>query len=220
VPITDNLVTFKIVGAGKLIGVGNGDPTNQEPDKGSSRKAFSGMCMAIVQSTKSEGNITVQVTSPGLAPAQAITWAGEVTLRPQVPVWEREVPRGAGITGLWRPAQDGGMQLFELHQNGSELTGTVEGAGGGAASGTITGGQVDGSNVGFIAANSTFSGRVRGDTIELTRTPNFGPRPPLPAEPEASRPAVGPPPDGSDPSRSPLFRAPGPVAIVLHRVRR
>jgi beta-galactosidase len=221
VPITDNLVTFKIVGPGKLIGVGNGDPTAQESDKGSSRKAFSGKCMAIVQSTKSAGNITVEATSPGLAPAQAITWAGEIPLRPQVAVWEREVPRGAGITGLWRPTQDGGAQIFELHQDGNTITGTVEGAGGGVASGTITEGLVDGANVSFTAGNSKFSGRIDADSIELTRTPNFGARPPRPAaQPETSRPAVGPPPDGSDPSRSPLFRPPGPVAMVLHRAER
>jgi beta-galactosidase len=221
VPITDNLVTFKVIGAGKLIGVGNGDPSDQESDKGTSRKAFSGLCMALVQSTKSAGNITVQATSPGLAPAQAITWAGEIALRPQVPEWERAAPRGAGITGLWRPTQDGGTQIFELHQDGSKLTGVVEGAGGSAAQSTITDGQVDGTNVRFKAGNSAFSGRIDGDTIELERTPNAGPRPPRPtAQPEASRPAVGPPPDGSDPSRSPLFRPPGPVAIVLHRVER
>ncbi|MBV8436172.1 MAG: DUF4982 domain-containing protein, partial [Silvibacterium sp.] len=50
VPITDNDVTFKISGAGKLIGTGNGDPTNQQPDQGTSRKAFSGYCMGLVQS--------------------------------------------------------------------------------------------------------------------------------------------------------------------------
>jgi beta-galactosidase len=221
VPITDNLVTFKVIGAGKLIGVGNGDPTDQEPDKGSSRKAFSGMCMAIVQSTKSEGNITVQATSPGLAPAQAITWAGKVDLRPQVAVWEREAPRGAGITGLWRPAQDGGAQLFTLLQDGSKLTGTVEGAGGGGEATPITDGLVDGTNLSFKAGNSAFSGHMNGDTIELERTPNFGPRPPRPAyQPDASRPAIGPPPDGSDPSNSPLRRPPGPVQVALHRVQR
>ena len=69
VPITDNVVTFKVTGAGKLIGVGNGDPTDQEPDKGTSRKAFSGYCMAIVQSSKTAGDITVEATSPGLASA-------------------------------------------------------------------------------------------------------------------------------------------------------
>ena len=50
VPITDNEVTFKVTGAGKLIGIGNGDPTDQESDKGTSRKAFCGLCMGIVQS--------------------------------------------------------------------------------------------------------------------------------------------------------------------------
>ena len=34
VPITDNEVTFKVSGSGRLIGVGNGDPTDQAPDKG------------------------------------------------------------------------------------------------------------------------------------------------------------------------------------------
>ena len=225
-PITDNLVTFNVTGAGKLIGVGNGDPTDQESDKGTSRKAFSGLCMAIVQSAKSAGSITVEATSPGLTPARATIAARAVALRPQVAMWEREVPKGTGITGLWRPAQDGGMQILTLLQDGSKLTGTVEGAGGGWAGGydaptPITDGQVDGTNVTFRAGNSAFTGRMNGDSIELTRTLNTGPRPQRPAaQPEASRPAVGPPPDGSDPSRSPLFRPPGPVQIVLHRVQR
>ena len=34
VPITDNEVTFKVTGAGKLIGVGNGDPTDHESGQG------------------------------------------------------------------------------------------------------------------------------------------------------------------------------------------
>jgi beta-galactosidase len=221
VPITDNLVTFKVIGAGKLIGVGNGDPTNQESDKGTSRKAFSGLCMAIVQSAKSPDSITVEATSPGLTPAQATIWAGKVELRPQVAVWEPEAPRGAGITGLWRPAQDGGTQLFVLVQDGNTLTGTVEGVGGNGASSPITDGQVDGANVSFKAGNSTYSGHTDGETIELERAPNFGQRPPRPASvSDASRPAVGPPPDGTDPSRSPLFRPPGPTQIALHRAQR
>jgi beta-galactosidase len=225
VPITDNLVTFKVIGAGKLIGVGNGDPTNQESDKGTSRKAFSGMCLGLIQSTKLADSITVEATSPGLTPVQATIWAGAVTLRPQVAAWEREAPRGSGITGLWRPAQDG-TQIFTLFQDGSKLTGTVEGisgdwAGGYDAPTPITDGQVDGTNVSFKAGNSAFSGRINGNTIELERAPNSGTRPPRPAiQPEAERPAVGPPPDGSDPSRSPLYRPPGPVAMVLHRAER
>jgi beta-galactosidase len=231
VPVTDNLVTFKVIGSGKLIGVGNGDPTDQESDKSSSRKAFSGRCMAIVQSTKLADSITVEATSPGLTPAQATIWAGAVALRPQVAAWERETPRGVGITGLWRPAQDGSTQLFVLRQDGNTLTGTIEGIGGGWAGGydaptPINDGQIDGSNVSFKAGNSVFSGRVKigatgGDMIELTRTLNFGPHPPRPsAQSDASSPAVGPPPDGSDPSSSPLNPRPGPMQIPLHRVER
>ncbi len=33
VPISDNLVSFSLVGPGKIIGVGNGDPASHEPDK-------------------------------------------------------------------------------------------------------------------------------------------------------------------------------------------
>jgi beta-galactosidase len=226
VPIAGNLITFKVTGAGKLIGVGNGDPTDQDSGKGPLRKAFSGLCMAIVQSTKSAGNIMVEATSPRLVSAQATVWAGEVPLRPRVAAWEREVPRGAGITGLWRPAEGGGALLFIFVQSGSTLTGTAEGIGGSWAGGydaptPITDGQVDGANVSFRAGNSTFSGRINEDTIELERTSNAGSRPPRsPAQREASVLAVGPPPDGSDPSRSPLFRSAVQAAMVLHRAER
>ena len=84
VPITENEVTFKITGDGKLIGMGNGDPTDQAPDKGSSRKAFSGLCMAIVQATKKAGSITVEATSPGLSPATVTITTKAATLRPQM----------------------------------------------------------------------------------------------------------------------------------------
>jgi beta-galactosidase len=226
VPITDNLVTFKVSGAGKLIGVGNGDPTDQESDKGPSRKAFSGLCLGVVQSTKLADSITVEATSPGLTRAQVTIWAGAVTLRPQVAAWQREAPRGSGITGLWRPAQDGGTQLFILRQDGNTLTGTVEGIGGSWAGGydaptSIADGQVEGTNVSFKAGSSAFSGRISRDSIELERAANSASRPAQPAaQLEASSPAVGPPPDGSDPSGSPLRHQQAAVAMVLRRVQR
>ncbi len=143
-PLADNEVTFRVSGEGRLIGVGNGDPTSHEPDKGSSRKAFSGLCMAMVQSAKRAGNITVEATSPGLTPASVTVTAQPVKLRPQAAAWEREAPVGPGVTGLWRPvpraATGGGPpglfgggvdQVFTLKQDGSRLTGSVEGGGGG-----------------------------------------------------------------------------------------
>jgi beta-galactosidase len=238
VPVADNEVTFHASGEGKLIGVGNGDPTSHESDKGASRRAFCGLCMAIIQSTKTAGNITLEATSPGLTPASVTVASKSTALRPQVAAWEREVPAGPGITGLWRPiprAEEGssllalllgaGNILFTLKQDGNQLTGSVEGTGAGFFGGSdvptpITEGKVDGPNVSFKAGNATYSGTLSGDQIELERRIDFGFRlPNPPEEPAGSRPAIGPPPDGSDPSIG-AFHFRGPAPLVLHRVQR
>jgi beta-galactosidase len=239
VPITDNLVTFKVSGEGKLIGVGNGDPTDQESDKGTSRKAFCGLCMAIAQTTKTAGKMTIEASSPGLAGASVTIACKEVKLRPQVAVWQRQAPVGSGITGLWRPVPGAGgatglmafvvgdgTNIFTLRQDGSTLTGSVEGLGGGFFGGSDAGipiaeGKVDGQSVSFKAGNSTFSGTLKGDRLELVRTIDFGrwlSR--LPKEPTGPRPAIGPPPDGSDPSFNLPSRMPPGISVILHRVER
>jgi hypothetical protein len=62
---------------------------------------------------------------------------------------------------------------------------------------------------------------MKGDHIELVRAPVPGPQRPKAEEKTAElRPAIGPASDGSDPSRSPFYRPPGPVPVVLHRVQR
>ena len=72
VPAANNRVTFKVTGAGGLIGVGNGDPASHESDKGNQRCAFNGLCLTIVQSTRASGKITIQAESPGLNSASAV----------------------------------------------------------------------------------------------------------------------------------------------------
>ena len=236
VPVTDNDVTFNVSGAGKLIGTGNGDPTNQQPDKGTSRKAFSGYCMALIQSTKSAGSITVEATSPGLTSSSVTITSKQVTLRPQIAVWQREVPQGSGITGLWRPLPaegeasellaffaGGGTMIFTLQQSGNALTGTVEGTGGGFFGGSdvptpITDGTINGDTVSFKAGNSTYSGKVNGDRIDLEREIKLPWHLPAPAPESPDRPAIGPAPDGSDPSLG-NWHIPKSIPIVLHRVQ-
>jgi len=235
VPITDNEVTFRVSGEGKLIGVGNGDPTDQGSDKGAARKAFSGNCMAIVQSTKKGGNITVEATSPGLAPATVSIQVNPVTLRPQVGIWQREVPKGEGVSGLWRPVPaeatsealaflGAGDAVYSFEQQGSSLSGTVEGVGtsffGGSDVPTpITDGTVGGTNISFKAGNSSFTGSLKGERIELQRSTTLGFGTPKSAEKGPDAPDIGPAPDGSDPSRGPT-RPPSSIPIVLRRVDR
>jgi beta-galactosidase len=69
-PIADNEVAFEVSG-GALIGVGNGNPSSHESDKGAKRAAYNGLAMAIVQATITPGSITIRATSPGLEPATA-----------------------------------------------------------------------------------------------------------------------------------------------------
>jgi beta-galactosidase len=232
VPITDELVTFKVTGPGKLIGVGNGDPTDQSPDKGTSRKAFSGYCMALVQTEKAAGTITVEATSPELTAATATVSSKQVELRPQVALWHRTIPRGTGITGLWVAVSDpgtglaasalGSPRIFTLTQEGGKLTGTVEGPGGwfggDDAPAPIRDGTVQGDHVTFKSGINVFDGKIKDGEIELNRTVNIPFSLPTPKKPDPNAPVIGPAPDGTDPSFDTSdFSAPSGMTVVLKK---
>jgi beta-galactosidase len=71
VPDASDEVVFRVTGAGRLLGVGNGDPASHESDKASQRRLFNGRCLAIVQASRSRGAITIEAEAPGLRPARA-----------------------------------------------------------------------------------------------------------------------------------------------------
>ena len=66
VPTASNRINFTVTGAGKLIGVDNGNPMDHDPFKASDRKAFNGLALAIVQASFETGEIVVKATSDGL----------------------------------------------------------------------------------------------------------------------------------------------------------
>jgi beta-galactosidase len=66
VPVADNEVTFEVKGAGRIIGLDNGNPISHEAFQGDHRKAFNGLCLAIVQSAAEPGRIQLIATSPAL----------------------------------------------------------------------------------------------------------------------------------------------------------
>ncbi len=62
-PTAENLVNFEVEGEGSLRAVGNGNAATLESFQAPHRKAFSGKCMAIIESSKQAGTITLKATS-------------------------------------------------------------------------------------------------------------------------------------------------------------
>ena len=65
-----NRVKVEVSGAGRLVGLDNGDSTDYDSYKDDNRRLFSGKLLAMVESTLEPGEITVRVHSEGLAAAE------------------------------------------------------------------------------------------------------------------------------------------------------
>ncbi len=76
VPTAMNLIKFSAEGTGKIIGVGNGNPSSHEADKyfdnNWQRKLFNGKCQVIIQSKHAEGNCQFVASGEGLQGATGI----------------------------------------------------------------------------------------------------------------------------------------------------
>jgi len=70
VPNADNRIRFKVKGAGFLRSVDNGDQTNHESFQADNYKAFNGLCLAVIQSDRTSGEITLIAESDGLSSAE------------------------------------------------------------------------------------------------------------------------------------------------------
>ncbi|HZG78763.1 MAG TPA: beta-galactosidase GalA [Paenibacillus sp.] len=69
VPTADAELRFAVEGPGRVLGVGNGDPSSHAPDKANRRRAFNGYALALVQSTGDAGGVTLRATADGLRAA-------------------------------------------------------------------------------------------------------------------------------------------------------
>lgn len=89
VPTANHKLAFNVVGAGSLIGVGNGDPNCLESDKEPRRSLFNGLAQLIVQASHRSGTILVEARQDGgatalLKPARLALRAKSVRRRPFV----------------------------------------------------------------------------------------------------------------------------------------
>jgi len=87
VPTANTKLAFKVSGAGKLIGVGNGDPNCLESDKEPRRSLFNGLAQVIVQSAKKAGVIRIAAMAEDgtLKPATLVIMAKSAKARSFVP---------------------------------------------------------------------------------------------------------------------------------------
>ena len=65
-PDAETLVQFDIHGPGKLIAVGNGNPISHEDFQATRRKAFHGLCLAIIKAGREPGLIRLSASADGL----------------------------------------------------------------------------------------------------------------------------------------------------------
>jgi beta-galactosidase len=83
VPDAGPSVTFALSGPGKIIGLGNGNPTCHEPEKGNVHSLFNGYGQVVVQTNANgSGPLTLHATADGLTPGEATI---QVTATPEPP---------------------------------------------------------------------------------------------------------------------------------------
>lgn len=84
----NNRVEVQVTGAGRLVGLDNGDSTDYDQYKGTSRRLFSGKLLAMIAAKQEQGDIHMKVTSIGLPDEELILKA--------IPC-----DKPAGVTATW-----------------------------------------------------------------------------------------------------------------------
>jgi beta-galactosidase len=73
VPDADNIrVKFDVTGAGRVAGVGSGDPRDMSSFQQPVKKAYQGICLAIIQPGATPGKIVVKAAAEGLKDASIV----------------------------------------------------------------------------------------------------------------------------------------------------
>lgn len=71
----NNRINVTVTGAGRLIGIDNGDSTDFDAYKGKSKRLFGGKLLAVIGARQEAGEITVICTSPGLTEGRLLLQA-------------------------------------------------------------------------------------------------------------------------------------------------
>ncbi len=69
VPTANDEITFTLTGAGRILGVDNGQPDSHESYQGPTRKAFHGLALVVVQANGNPGTLTLSASAAALTAA-------------------------------------------------------------------------------------------------------------------------------------------------------
>ena len=72
VPDATHLINFDVAGSATIAGVDNGYQASLEPFKASYRRAYNGLCLAILQATETSGTVRLRAVSEGLQSAEVV----------------------------------------------------------------------------------------------------------------------------------------------------
>jgi beta-galactosidase len=76
VPYANNRVNFQLSGGGRILGVGNGNPSDHDADRASERNAFHGHCIVIIEAGVKPETLQLTASSPELTKA-SVTFRGK-----------------------------------------------------------------------------------------------------------------------------------------------
>lgn len=78
VPTTDDMeISFELTGAGRIAGVGNGNPADLSSFQQNHKKVFQGKGLVIIRPNGKSGTILLKATANGLVPAQIVISASQ-----------------------------------------------------------------------------------------------------------------------------------------------
>ena len=109
-----NRINVEVSGAGRLVGLDNGDSSDYEQYKTSSRKLFSGKLLIMIAAKKEAGEIEVKVSSPGLKTESLTLRAIAARAREGISC-SYEIPAG-------EPKDDVSVRKIELTVDSKTLT--------------------------------------------------------------------------------------------------
>ncbi|MEI8087365.1 MAG: beta-galactosidase GalA [Paludibacter sp.] len=86
VPTANIPVEFTISGPVNIIGLGNGNPTSHEAEKGNKRSLFNGLAQVIIQSSEQSGSVVLTAISAGIKSTSITIPVNVAEITPFVPI--------------------------------------------------------------------------------------------------------------------------------------